>query len=108
MISNLLFTTCRHLFKWAMTIISTRAFDSSVLSEVALVDVTDGSNAPLLERCDPVMILYPLVDCFNHKPTTRNLWTSDGRVFNVICNDEPRPGDEIFLMYDTHDNAERG
>lgn len=94
-------------FKWAMTILNSRAFSSSLLSEVRVVRRENGSDTqPLLERCDPRMLLYPGVDLLNHSAYTKNYWHYDSERFGIVCDDEPSPGEEVFNSYGSKTNGQ--
>lgn len=89
-------------FFWALTILGSRAFPSWLVAN----SCTGKTGLALLDEHDPDMILYPGMDMLNHNPQTRNRWRFDDNRFELIYNDEGRPGDEIFNPYGAKSNAQ--
>ncbi|KAI9725951.1 MAG: hypothetical protein M1828_002279 [Chrysothrix sp. TS-e1954] len=81
-------------YKYALAILSSRAFQSSQLHQSYADDY------------DPDAVLYPGLDLLNHSPATRNRWESDASSFWIVCDDEPLPGDEIYNFYGAKNNAQ--
>ncbi len=91
----------RHLYKWAMTILGSRAFSSSQLSYVNLP-----SGSPLLSKHNPDMLLYPGLDMLNHSPSTLNNWKHDAEGFSIVMKDESGPSVELWNPYGGKSNGE--
>lgn len=80
-------------FKWAATIISSRAFISTHI-------VPDEETFP---------ILFPVVDILNHSPTAKVEWDFhplQDFTLKILNPDEIRPGDEIYNNYAPKQNDE--
>lgn len=101
----------RHLVKWALTVLGSRAFSSSSIrhvlrEEASATSRSDGQNASILTSHDPDMLLYPGLDSLNHHPDTRNRWTHDAEGFGLVCNDEIGPGDQVWNPYGAKSNGQ--
>lgn len=94
-----------------MSILTSRAFTSSLLRHVHVNYGTQDSNeAPekkaIASIYNPDVLLYPGMDLLNHSATTANHWETDAHGFSLICNDEPKPGEEIFNCYGPRNNGQ--
>jgi len=91
----------RHLVKYGLTLLGSRAFASS---QVATHIMRDGHRITSLH--DPDMLLYPGVDSLNHNPLTKNRWFSDDKVLGIVVEDEVTAGMEIWNPYGGKGNGE--
>ncbi|KAB8336891.1 hypothetical protein FH972_021199 [Carpinus fangiana] len=88
-------------FYWALTMLGSRAFPSRLVADSS----AGKSGLPLLDEHDPDMLLYPGMDMLNHDPETKNRWSHDSDNFDLVCNDEPVAGQEIYNPYGAKSNA---
>ncbi|KAL9091813.1 MAG: hypothetical protein Q9159_001185 [Coniocarpon cinnabarinum] len=93
-------------FKWALSILSSRAFPSWLLRGVPLnpTQPTSASLQPFTYDAD--VLLYPGIDALNHSSTTRNYWISNEYSFSIVIEDEVKPGGEIFNSYGGKNNGQ--
>jgi len=102
-ISDKSLTICsRHLIKYALTLLGSRAFSSA--HTVSYLKTIAGK--PLLDVYNPDMLLYPGVDSLNHNPLTQNSWKSDEEGFGIVVNDELTAGMEVWNPYGGKSNGE--
>jgi len=93
----------RTTFKWAMTVLGSRAFSSAQISAVP----DDSGVQSIISRYDPDMLLYPGIDFLNHDPKTRNRWVQDDQMFGVrVYETNLKIGDEIMYSYGAKDNGQ--
>ncbi|KAF2163275.1 hypothetical protein M409DRAFT_68568 [Zasmidium cellare ATCC 36951] len=108
-----------HLFKWAITMYSSRSFSSQALRpqdskywtaykydnhgrrQTALLDM---SNASAEELDFPV--LFPVADIPNHGYDTKVQWTFDSGRFSIDVKDGISFGSEVFNNYGPKSNDE--
>ena len=98
----------RQDYQWALSIIDSRSFSKDIIRDVVVVrhDRDETSEARILDVCDSGSLLYPGIDFVNHCASTRNTWLRDQDGFSLVCNDKPRPGEELMNIYGTRDNAQ--
>ncbi|KAF2449464.1 SET domain-containing protein [Karstenula rhodostoma CBS 690.94] len=80
-------------FRWAATIISSRAFISTHI-------IPDRETFP---------ILFPVVDILNHSPTAKVEWDFhplQDFTLKILGHEEVRPGDEVYNNYAPKQNDE--
>ncbi|KAJ4359788.1 uncharacterized protein N0V89_000344 [Didymosphaeria variabile] len=80
-------------FRWAATIISSRAFIST----------------HIIPGQETFPILFPVVDILNHSPTAKVEWDFhpfEDFTLKILSHDEVRPGDEVYNNYAPKQNDE--
>jgi hypothetical protein len=56
---------------------------------------------------DPFPLLYPAIDCFNHRLGAKVTWTMDHGDFTLILEEGIEKGSQIFNNYAPKGNEER-
>jgi hypothetical protein len=85
----------RELFKWAVSILSSRSFTSAILPKLKV----EGGKAP-----DVFPVLIPLIDMLNHQPLNKVEWRPGGDGIGFAVFKALQPGDEIFNNYGPKSN----
>lgn len=87
----------RDLYKWASTIIASRAFSSKVLS-----GVIGASDLPE----DRMSVLLPLIDVTNHRPLAKVEWKAGERDIGVTVLESVAAGQEVGNNYGPRNNEQ--
>ncbi len=90
----------RRLYKWAVSILSSRSFASSILPKSKGLE---GANAPR----DVFPVLIPLIDMLNHRPLHKVEWRRGDKGIGFAVLGRPQPGDEVFNNYGPKSNEQR-
>ena len=115
-------TVRRHLFKWAVTVFSSRAFASRALHPTASKYWTTYKSTPTGSR-EPVLlnmsnasaedlvfpVLFPGLDAANHDHNAKVEWTYDPSRFSLTLSESAtgvEAGDEVFNNYGPKGNGE--
>ena len=97
----------RDIALWAATIMSSRSFTSSLLSDAISHLPHAESLNNLIKEDDSFPVLFPVIDLLNHQSRSNMQWTRGKYALSLDSGLELQPGQAIWNNYGPKGNEER-